>query len=39
MIKKRINITAKLVVHYQKVERDDVESSDENKPPGRGAKV
>ena len=39
MIKKRVNITAKLVVHYQKVERDDVESSDEDKPPGRGAKV
>ena len=39
MVKKRINITAKLVVVYRKVERDDVESSDEDEPPKRGAKV
>ena len=39
MIKKRVNITAKLVVSYRKVERDDVEFSDEDEPPGKGAKV
>jgi hypothetical protein len=39
MIKKRDNITVKLVINYCKVERDDAESSDEDKPPGKGAKV
>jgi hypothetical protein len=39
MIKKRDNITVKLVINYGKVERDDMESSDEDKSSGRGAKV
>jgi hypothetical protein len=39
MIKKRVNITVKLVINYQKVERDDAESSDEDKPSGKGSKV
>ena len=39
MIKKCVNVTAKLTVIYRKLERDDVESQDEDKEPKRGAKV
>jgi len=39
MIKKRVNVTAKLTVIYRKLERDDVESQDEDEEPKRGAKV
>jgi hypothetical protein len=39
MVKKRVNITAKLVVVYRKVERDDMESQDEDVEPKKGAKV
>ena len=39
MVKKRVNVTAKLTVIYRKLERDDVESQDEDEEPKRGAKV
>jgi hypothetical protein len=39
MVKKRDNITVKLVINYGKVERDDIESSNEDKLPRRRAKV
>ena len=39
MIKKRVNVTAKLTVIYRKLERDDVESQDEDEEPKRGAQV
>jgi len=39
IVKKRVNITAKLTVVYRKLERDDVESQDKNEEPKRGAKV
>jgi len=39
MIKKRVNVTAKLTVIYRKLERDDVESQDEDEEPKRDTKV
>ena len=39
IVKKRVNILVKLVITYRKVERDDVESSDEERPSGRSVKV
>jgi hypothetical protein len=39
MVKKRVNITVKLVVNYRKIVRDDLEVSDEDAPAEKGAKV
>jgi len=39
MRKKRDNIAVRLTVNYQKVARDDVESSDDDAVPGKTSKV
>ena len=39
MIKKRINITVKLVVIYRKIVREELEVSDEDTPVEKGGKV
>ena len=39
MRKKHDNITVSLTVTYQKVLRDDIESSDEENVPAKGPKV
>ena len=39
MIKKYDNITIKLIINYDKIEWDDMESSDEDKSSGRDIKV
>ena len=39
MREKRDNITVRLTVIYQKVARDDIESSDDENVPAKGSKV